>query len=97
MQIFLVYRNSDMTEGRGPMVVDCAFKHKEDAEAYIDMRPGVMGRRDNWRLRKSGDWEVRPIEVHNSVHEAERIQNERIRAQALTKLTHEERRILGLE
>ena len=48
MQIWQTYRNADETEGRGPMVPDLAFLHKEHAERYIDEQPGVMGRRAKW-------------------------------------------------
>ncbi len=36
MIIYQTYRNSDMTEGKGPMVPSKAFLHKKDAEDFID-------------------------------------------------------------
>lgn len=39
----MVMKNSDMTEGRGPMIMDKLFEALHDAENYIDMKPGIMG------------------------------------------------------
>lgn len=69
--IYQTYRNSDMTEGRGPMIPDRAFLKREDAEKYIDDKPGIMGRKCSyensipipWSKSKSGDWEIRKIQV----------------------------------
>lgn len=66
MQIWQTYRNSDEIEGRGPMVPDLAFLHKEDAERYIDEQPGVMGRKAKWSQQKYGDWEIKAVKVHES-------------------------------
>jgi len=65
MKVYLTYRNADMTEGRGPMVPDRCFSERVFAEHYIDVQPGVMGRRCRWSQEKFGDWEVREIEVIN--------------------------------
>jgi hypothetical protein len=68
--IYLVYKNSDMIEGRGPMVLDRIYQHEEEAWAYADQQPGVMGRKHNgsWRDKRmwpyGGDWEVRPIPIY---------------------------------
>lgn len=53
-QVFVVYKNSDMTEGRGPMVMDSVWADKAEAEEYINTKLGVMGRsaiRDHAKLR----------------------------------------------
>lgn len=39
--IFLVNRNSDFTEGRGPMIFDSAFKNIDDAVEYILGKQGL--------------------------------------------------------
>ena len=93
MKIYLTKVNADLNEGRGPMVNDLAFKHKEDAMAYIDYRPGVMGRSKKWSEEKYSDWIIEEIEVrehpYNEQHEA--------KLKILAKLTKEERKILGLD
>jgi len=79
MKIFLVYRNSDLTEGRGPMVLDKIFLDRERSIKFALKQPGVMGitGRQNWldkaKLVKllgtdayklvDGDWEVYQVEI----------------------------------
>lgn len=41
--VYAVYKNSDMTEGRGPMVLDSLWWSEEDAWAYANKHLGVMG------------------------------------------------------
>lgn len=42
-EIYLVRRNSDMTEGRGPMVVTFVYLDLVKAKAFVEKRSGVMG------------------------------------------------------
>lgn len=86
-------RNADMTEGRGPMVNDRAFVHREDAANYIDSRSGCMGRRAKWSEEKYGDWDIQTVHVLTGPFDPEA----EAKAKALAKLTAEERKILGLE
>jgi len=96
MKIYQTYYNADMTEGRGPMVPGPAFLNRQHAVEYIDVQPGVMGRRARWSLEKYGDWDVREIEVHErSLIDAAK-ERERIKAEALKKLSPTERAALGL-
>ena len=96
MRIFMTQYNSDMTEGRGPMVNDKCFLHREHAVAYIDAQPGVMGIKAKWSAEKFGDWRIFEVEVvEHDVVDHERIKQER-RATALAKLTELEREALGL-
>ena len=104
MQVFATYRNSDMTEGRGPMVIDKVFAHRHHAEAYIDTKEGVMGRYQKWSAQLHGDWEIKDIEVteENIITEAQtrdvegRLHQELV-ARARAKLSAEERVALGIE
>lgn len=41
--VFVVTRNADMVEGRGPMVYDSVHKTFDDAYEYIKTAKGVMG------------------------------------------------------
>lgn len=93
MKIYQTYRNSDTTEGRGPMVPDKAFMRKEHADAYIDEQPGVQGRRVKWSTATYADWHVKEIEVLESAYDST---ESKINA-ALAKLTPEERSLLGLK
>ena len=42
-KVFTVLKNSDFTEGRGPMLFDKTFKKFEDAENYILSQNGISG------------------------------------------------------
>jgi hypothetical protein len=102
--VYLVLYNADQTEGRGPMIPDVAFSKREDAEAYIDKKPGIMGYfppegRTAYRKRHGhyeGGWEIQTIQVADSLAGAQLIKIENIRAKAIKKLTEEERAVLGL-
>jgi hypothetical protein len=96
-KIFLAYRNADTTEGRGPMVIDKAFRHRNDALSYIDDKPGVMGRTAKWSQEKYGDWKVEEIVVYSNLTEANNFDFDQAKAKALSKLTEDEKRILGLK
>ena len=43
MKIYIVEKNADFIEGRGPMCLDKIFLKKEDAVAYIKNNKGIMG------------------------------------------------------
>ena len=86
-------------EGRGPMINVCAFTSFDEAANFVDDKPGVMGRREKWsELKWGSDWKILPIAVFDSVEEYEKENTvEQLRQAALKKLTHEERKILGLD
>lgn len=44
--VYLIYRNSDMTEGRGPMTVCKVMADREKAIQFALDQPGVMGIRN---------------------------------------------------
>jgi len=71
MIIFGVYKNSDMTEGRGPMVLDKLFANENDAIKYRESQLGVMGR--PLHLQDSGDWCIKTLEVTDKVVEVEKV------------------------
>jgi hypothetical protein len=63
MLIYCVYRNEDMNEGRGPMVLDRAFLHEAAAIRYMDRQEGVFGRKFKWSEGVHKDWLIRTKEV----------------------------------
>ncbi|EPQ9499804.1 hypothetical protein SEPL_466 [Salmonella phage SE_PL] len=94
IQYFQTRRISDMTEGRGHMVNDRAFTEWQYAADYINSQPGVMGRRVKWTEEKyAGDWDIQTINVYDAPFDPEA----EARANALAKLTPQERKLLGLE
>jgi hypothetical protein len=95
--IYAAYYNSDMTEGRGPMVLDIAFEDKAVADAYIDSKPGIMGRKEKWSEEGSGkDWMTKPIFVYKTIEEAKSANDEKDKLRALGKLTQREKALLGI-
>lgn len=93
MQIWQTYRNSDEVEGRGPMIPDLAFVHKEHADHYIDEQPGIMG-----VLGRRGGWCIKPVDVidFDICGVKLKLTQEKVRQEALRKLSKEEKVALGL-
>lgn len=46
-KVFVVLKNADFTEGRGPMLLHAIFSKFKDAEDYILAQPGIMGSPQN--------------------------------------------------
>lgn len=66
LTVWVIYRQSDMTEGNGPMrmIPDVAYANEQDAWDAINDRPGVFGRHpslDNCypvpELRHAHNWQ----------------------------------------
>lgn len=96
-KVWIVMRNADTVEGRGPMVdVGLAFTNKEQADKYIDWKPGVMGRRLEWSKIDHGDWTLKELTLLDTAPEGFERDKEAVIAQALKKLTAEEKQVLGL-
>lgn len=99
--IHIAYRNADMSSGDGLMIPDKAFADEALAHAYTMQQTGVMGRKpgdfamNNWN--SLGDWEVRPMVVHENMGEVQEVEVIQLRERGLQKLTDEERLALGLE
>ncbi len=71
-----VYKNADMTEGRGPMIPVAFFTTTELAMDFCESKRGIMGREapsGNWAKEKYGDWEVRPILLCDSLEAVEEV------------------------
>jgi len=67
MKAYVVSRNADMVEGRGPMIPVRYYLNKERAIEWMDQQPGCMGRRGEWSKLCYGDWEIREIEIIEGV------------------------------
>lgn len=100
MEVFSTYRNSDPTEGRGPMVLDFTFSDREDAVSYIESSKDPYGRTRSWNGDRYGDWEIKPVRVLESLAEVPEAdayaERQRIRKIALAKLSDEEKLVLGI-
>lgn len=75
--VYATYRNADMTEGRGPMVLDKVFADESDAHAYINGQKGVSDRHPTqfglteWESSGMGDWKVEPLHIFETLADAE--------------------------
>jgi hypothetical protein len=95
MKVYLTRRNSDMTEGRGPMVNDKCFINRELAAEHIDNKPGVMGRAGKWSEQEHGDWQVQEIDVLKFSVRVSEQEKENLVSAGLAKLTQEEKEAMG--
>lgn len=84
--IYRAERNQDQTEGRGPMVPIAYFFHKTDAQRAAKGH-GVMG---------VGDGDVVQVKVYESFDDWGEGRRIELRERALSKLTPEERKALGV-
>lgn len=99
---FLVLKNRDTTEGRGPMLpTDIAFTHRQDAIEFV--KGQVYARKFGVQCTPGNDHcvEETTMFVYESLEEymanASEMEKERKRRRALSKLTPEERKLLDLE
>ncbi len=95
--VYAIFKNSDTTEGRGPMVLDSIFANRTAAVEYADAQPGIMGRRGKWSEEKYGDWEIREMPLFSLAEQKNAAVIAEQKARALSKLTPFERKLLGLE
>ena len=96
--IYQVWWESDMTEGRRPKRYVTSFMVEEDAWSYANSKSGLMGRKcEDWRTYSGGqDWDVRQVNVYETLDESSEATKEDIKKKALAKLTTIEKAILGL-
>lgn len=90
--VYVVLKNSDEVEGRGPMVLDSIFYSEEVAKAYAEDRYNYYGH----GALKQGWATVREMAVLDVAGDWRTEVREQQRRKALAKLTHEERAVLGL-
>jgi hypothetical protein len=96
--VWVVKRNSDTTEGRGPMVVDSIWTAdaEEECAAYIDGQHGVMGRTAKWSEAEYGDWTMERTPLFDSRSTKKSRDEADLRISALKKLSPKEKVALGL-
>lgn len=93
MNVWIVYRNSaGRSEGRGSMILDKIFVHKDHAVDYIE---NVCGEKPNFYRDRAyyNFYSIEEKEVLIKAFDAKAAK----RQQALEKLTAEEKQLLGLE
>lgn len=101
--IYIVSKNADFTEGRGPMLFDCAFTDGEVAISYVEDQDGIYGspqkvERDKYGAFAYGNgYDIKKVPLYNSKEEISRVREDKEKATALGKLTTREKRLLGLK
>ncbi len=97
IKCFEVMGHTDTTEGRGPLKVVARFSTYEVAEQYVKSKAYsrwcVMGCQSADDIKKIHEATVM---VLDTVGELEQMYTEEVRARALSKLSAEERKVLGL-
>lgn len=96
MKVYLTYYNADDIEGRGPMVLDLVFLHREHAASYIDSQPGTVGDPGSWSDKDYGHRMIKEVDVITHEVDVEEAKLIKIRNRALSKLSPEEKSALGL-
>jgi hypothetical protein len=86
--IYAALQNADLTEGRGPMIPRAHFTMENDCNAFLLTLDGIFGSRQGL--------ECECVTVYEKLLECPDYREEVVRAQALSKLTEEEKKILGL-
>jgi hypothetical protein len=96
-EVFVAFYQPDLNEGAMAMTPHpAAFTTREQAAAFIDEKPGVQGRTDKWSERTYGDWELRRFPILTCADANEALLDKK-RLTALSKLTQEERTLLGVK
>jgi hypothetical protein len=98
MIVYIPFYNSDMTEGRGPMLPKpFGFVSRSQATEYIDSQPGIMGRKGPWSNSTGGDWEVKDFKILKSSEEALRTEADIERHKLIKQLGPDNCRLLGID
>lgn len=109
--VFVVMRNSDSAEGRGPMVIDCIFTQLDIATCYVDGMESPRQKRE-WVKRFGAQdvyggptvygcgrslFEIREHRIFTTILDKEKENLEREKKRALAKLTPREIKLLGID
>jgi hypothetical protein len=90
-QAYLLERNADTIEGRGPMRFVGVFSDRDSASVISNSE--VCG----WDMGGNPCGQITPITIYESVKEFREEATREIRAQALKKLNDAEKKALGLD
>ena len=102
MKIYIVTKNADFTEGRGPMLFHAAFITGEAAVEYVLQQQGIFGSAQRVEMGKYGHYAKcngYNIDEHYlySASDIETLKTDQERKYALSKLSARERSLLGLD
>jgi hypothetical protein len=101
-KVYIVRKNGDFTEGRGPMNYHRTFSNGPEAVRYVQAQEGIFGSPQHVELDKYGHYayangySIDEEFVYESAGQAIDEAEEKERVKALNKLTARERKLLGL-
>lgn len=101
--VFVVMKNADFTEGRGPMLLHKIFKTGPAAVSYIQKQSGIFGSKQHIDYGKHGyyaygnGYYVEETVVFDTAEDAEQSNIDKEVEQAMRKLTDREKNLLGLK
>jgi len=105
--VWVVKKNADGTEGRGPMLLHSVWNCPRDVVAtWLDKQGGVMGRKHTsqggvmdkkWSEKKQGDWSLESVPVFTNEEDINEFDNGKSQRKALAKLSDAEKIVLGLD
>lgn len=74
MEVFVVMKNTDFTEGRGPMVIDRAYTNRTYAHDYIMAQEGIYGSPQRYEPKYDSynGYSIRTLKVLDTPPEEER-------------------------
>lgn len=104
--VFVVFRNADFTEGRGPMLVHSIYDSLELAQRYVMRCDGIFGSTqsldpirfndDDLEIQYANGYLIREFVVRDALP-LSRAEQAAMRTAALAKLTPEEIELLGIK
>jgi hypothetical protein len=94
--VYVVRKNADEIEGRGPMELHSIWTERAEAVKFIESQAGFYGRKEQWYGDSFGLYSLQPMYALEQIEELKEVEQQRQRDRALAKLTLEERRLLGL-
>lgn len=102
-RIYIVLKNADFTEGRGPMVFHNAFTTPALACDYVRVQEGIYGSKQEVEVVREKDvyargngYDILESPLYSSLDQVLTFEKEILKAQALAKLSAAERKALGL-
>lgn len=76
--VYMVLKNTDFTEGRGPMVFHKLFRTMEAARNYVSRKPGIFGSKQyqdkGLSIEKSEWWNgysIQEVQIENGISDTE--------------------------
>lgn len=63
-EVFIVNKNSDFTEGRGPMIFHSVYDTFEAADKYIMGNGGIYGSKQGLESQRDNSWSYNGYDIH---------------------------------